>query len=70
MEKEVKNENRGGKREGAGPKFKYGEETCNITLRVPKSKKADVKRLVYEYLKQYVKFTSAKDIKGGGEYGC
>ena len=34
----MKKENRGGKRAGAGPKFKYGEETINITLRIPKSK--------------------------------
>ena len=66
---EVKKENRGGKREGAGPKFKYGEGTVNITLRVPITKKDEVKRLVYAYLQQYVNYTSAKDTKGG-EYGC
>ena len=66
---EEKKENRGGKRIGAGPKFKYGEETCNITLRVPASKRDEIKRLVYEYLKQYVNYTSAKDTKGG-HYGC
>ena len=36
----------GGVRVGAGPPFKYGEETCNVTLRVPTSKKAAVKELV------------------------
>jgi|688.fasta_scaffold86570_9 hypothetical protein len=51
---EQKKENRGGKREGAGPPFKYGEPTCNVTLRVPKSKKAEVKKLVYEYLNQFL----------------
>jgi len=59
----------GGKREGAGPKFKYGEETCNVTLRVPLSKKADVKRLVYAFLEQYKAVKS--DVKQrGGHYGC
>lgn len=65
----MKKENRGGKREGAGPKFKYGEETSNITLRVPNSKKAEVKRLVYAYLEQYTNKKSAKDVKGE-HYGC
>lgn len=31
----------GGKREGAGPPQKYGEETVNVTFRVPKSKKEE-----------------------------
>jgi hypothetical protein len=66
---EEKKENRGGKRIGAGPKFKYGEETSNVTLRVPTSKKEEVKRLVYAHLQQYVNHTSAKDVKGG-HYGC
>jgi len=52
-----KKETWGGVRAGAGPKFKYGEATCNITLRVPKSKKEEVKRLVYAHLKQYVNHT-------------
>jgi hypothetical protein len=50
---EQKIERRGGKREGAGPPFKYGETTINITLRIPSSKKEEVKRLVYEYLHQF-----------------
>jgi hypothetical protein len=59
----------GGKREGAGPKFKYGEVTCNITLRVPTSKKAAVKELVYAYLEQFKAVKS--DVKQkGGHYGC
>ena len=66
---EEKKENRGGKRIGAGPKFKYGEETCNITLRVPASKREEIKRLVYAHLQQYVNNRSAKDVKGG-HYGC
>ena len=53
----------GGTRVGAGPPFKYGEETCNVTLRVPKSKKEDIKRLVYAYLEQYKS-------KKTDDYGC
>jgi len=55
--KPKKKENWGGVRAGAGAKFKYGEATCNITLRVPKSKKEEVKRLVYAHLEQYVNHT-------------
>jgi hypothetical protein len=43
----------GGKRKGAGPPFKYGEDTCNITLRVPKSKKEEIKKMIYALLNQY-----------------
>ena len=50
---EEKKENRGGKRAGAGPKFIYGEPTCNVTLRVPISRKSEVKKMVYAYLSQY-----------------
>lgn len=65
----MKKENRGGKRENAGPPFKYGEETCNVTLRIPKSRKDDVKILVYAYLQQYENKKSAKEVRGG-DYGC
>lgn len=65
----MKKENRGGKRAGAGPKFKYGEETSNITLRVPTSKKAEVKRLVYAFLEQY-KAVKSDITSKGGHYGC
>ena len=50
---EQKIERRGGKRAGAGPPFKYGEDTCNITLRVPKSKKDEIKKMIYALLNQY-----------------
>jgi hypothetical protein len=50
---EQKIENRGGKRKGAGPKFIYGEDTCNITLRVPKSKKEEIKKMIYRMLDSY-----------------
>jgi hypothetical protein len=65
----MKKGNHGGKREGAGPKFKYGEDTVNITLRVPVSKKAQVKEMIYSYLEQFKAVKSdAKD--KGGHYGC
>jgi hypothetical protein len=66
---EEKKENRGGKREGAGPPFKYGELTSNITLRVPNSKKDDVRKLVREYLRDYVVKRDRSESKGG-YYGC
>jgi hypothetical protein len=59
----------GGVRVGAGPPFKYGEETCNITLRVPTSKKAAVKELVYAYLEQF-KVVKSDVTSKGGHYGC
>ena len=65
----MKKENRGGKRVGAGPKFIYGEETVNITLRVPRSKKAQVKGMIYSYLNQFK--VGRDDVKQkGGHYGC
>ena len=65
----MKKENRGGKREGAGPKFIYGEETCNITLRIPKSKKEEIKKMIYSYLNQFK--VARDDVKEkGGHYGC
>lgn len=66
---EEKKENRGGKRIGAGPKFIYGEETCNITLRVPASKKDEIKKIIYSHLDQYKHKRSAKEVRGG-DYGC
>jgi len=50
---EQKIERRGGKRKNAGPKFIYGEDTCNITLRVPKSKKEEIKKMIYALLHQF-----------------
>ena len=60
---EQKIERRGGKRKGAGPKFIYGEDTCNITLRVPKSKKEEIKKTIYRMLEQYKS-------KRTDDYGC
>ena len=65
----MKKENRGGKRVGAGPPFKYGEETCNVTLRIPKSKKEEVKELVRSYLNQF-KVSKSDVMEKGGHYGC
>jgi hypothetical protein len=66
---EEKKENRGGKRVGAGPKFIYGEDTCNITLRVPTSKKDEIKKVIYSYLNQFK--VGRDDVKEkGGHYGC
>ena len=65
----MKKENRGGKRVGAGPKFIYGEETCNVTLRIPKSKKEEIKKMIYSYLNQFK--VARSDVKEkGGHYGC
>lgn len=60
---EQKTENRGGKRKNAGPKFIYGEDTCNITLRVPKSKKDEIKKIIYTLLDSYKS-------KRTDDYGC
>jgi hypothetical protein len=65
----MKKENRGGKRVGAGPKFIYGEETCNITLRVPLSKKEEIKKVIYSYLNQF-KVSRDDVMEKGGHYGC
>lgn len=46
----MKKQTHGGKRPNAGRKLKYGEETENLTIRVPKSIKQNVKDLVKEYL--------------------
>ncbi len=66
---EEKKGKHGGKRVGAGPKFKYGELTSNITLRVPNSKKEDVRKLVRDYLRDYVVTRDRSESKGG-YYGC
>ena len=53
MIQEKKIERRGGKRAGAGQPLLYGEKTINITFRIPKSRKQDVKDVVYSFLKQF-----------------
>lgn len=50
-----KPEGAGGKREGAGRKLKYGEETISVNYRVPKSKKPEVDELVNDRLRNWIK---------------
>lgn len=50
---EKKIERRGGKREGAGQPLLYGEKTINITFRIPKSHKKEIKEYMYDFLKQF-----------------
>lgn len=68
MSTEKKN-NRGGKRDGAGPPFKYGEETASIAFRVPISKVEEVRLCVNQLLAQYLKKNNNSNSKGG-HYGC
>lgn len=42
---------RGGARQGAGRKPKYGEKTTNLTVRIPISKKEEVLQLIRDFLK-------------------
>ena len=53
MIKEKKIERRGGTREGAGQPLLYGEKTINITFRIPKSHKQEIKEYMYDFLKQF-----------------
>jgi hypothetical protein len=43
---------KGGDRGGRRP-LKYGEETLNVTFRLPKSKVQEVKELIKLHLKKY-----------------
>ena len=47
---EVSKKARGGYRANAGSKLKYGEQTENITFRVPASHKQAIRDLVKKYL--------------------
>lgn len=70
---EIKKENRGGKRAGAGPPFKYGEKTMNITFRIPMTHKQIIKSMVKEYLdKVSAEYESNKLNKSNKSehYGC
>jgi len=49
-----KKKTHGGARSGSGAKSKYGEPTVNIKIRVPESKKEQVRKMVGDYLKQFV----------------
>jgi basic membrane lipoprotein Med (substrate-binding protein (PBP1-ABC) superfamily) len=67
---QIKKENRGGKRIGAGHPFKYGEKTINITFRIPTSHKQLIKAMVKEYLdKVSAEYKSSKPTKSE-HYGC
>ena len=44
----------GGKREGAGAKYKYGEPVERITVQIPKSKVKMFKTLVTKFLKPFI----------------
>lgn len=44
---------RGGIRPNSGRKFKYGEETVNITVRIPKTKVKDFRAMVKAWLDQF-----------------
>ncbi len=45
---------RGGKREGAGMKPKYGEETVPLAIRVPKSRVREFRDIANEILREWV----------------
>jgi hypothetical protein len=49
-----KKENRGGYRKNAKRPLKYGEETVSLNIRVPKSRKAEIKKEVDSILVKYV----------------
>ena len=51
MDTKIKKENRGGKRNYAGPPHKYAEETVNLTIRVPVSKKLEIRQMIKDFLK-------------------
>ena len=68
---QIKKDNRGGKRLGAGHPFKYGEKTINITFRIPTSHKTLIKAMVKEYLdKVSAEHKSNKPTKSEQHYGC
>jgi hypothetical protein len=69
MEQKIK-DNRGGKREGAGPPFKYGEKTINITFRIPKSHKELIKLMVKEYLNKVSSEYKSNKSNKSEHYGC
>jgi hypothetical protein len=48
-----KKQTRGGARQGAGAKLKYGEPTKQIVLRCPKSKVEELKTLIRSKLSEW-----------------
>ena len=68
---QIKKDNRGGKRVGAGHPFKYGERTINITFRIPTSHKELIKVMVKQYLdKVSSNYKESKPTKSEQHYGC
>ena len=55
-----KKENRGGARKGSGAKPRYNEKTEIVSFRCPKSKIAELKKLVKDKLVSYEKVNSKK----------
>ena len=53
-----KKENRGGKRENAGRRLKYGEPTIPVNYRIPVSKKEEVDKWMAAKLKRWSKGSS------------
>lgn len=52
--KKVRKSGSGGSRHNAGRKLKYAERTVPISFAVPESKKAEIKRKIYELLPEMV----------------
>ena len=50
-----KKENRGGKRENAGRRLKYGEPTIPVNYRIPESMKPGLDKYVSRQLAKYAK---------------
>lgn len=48
-----KKDNRGGPGRNQGRKLKYGEETINLSIRVPVSKKEELRKIVNAKLKKW-----------------
>lgn len=55
-------EGAGGSREGVGAPQKYGEETVNVTFRVPKSKKDEFRDYGNKKLKSWQKKSKSKSV--------
>ena len=60
----------GGKRAGAGKKSDYGEQTANITFRVPLSQKEIIREMVRQYLTKFKHPYVSKSKQRGDHYGC
>ncbi len=54
LEKKIRKKGSGGARPSAGRSQKYGEPTSNVTIRVPTSRKEEVRELVRVYLEKFI----------------